>query len=178
MTELDLPPQLQTTSAFFDIVEPRLPVFSQFVTIGDDNSVLSTKLLLSPQRYVDYSVAGVLFRIRTDSFEGLDALGLAMLCLENHYLGRSGAIACMSQVARLANTHRLDEAAEGNTTVNVRMEPDTGHVEVTWHQGGVHVDLPAYCMWPEVGLDWLLDLLRSGHRRNPLRLSEAATEAW
>jgi hypothetical protein len=100
-----------------------------------------------------------------------------MLCLENRHL-RNGATASMSQVARLANTDRLNERAEGNTTVNVRTEATSGHVEVAWHERGVHVDLPAYCMWPTVGLGWLLDLLRTGHCRNPFRQSETAAEAW
>lgn len=54
-----------------------------------------------------------------------------MLCPENHYL-RNGATASMSQVARIANTDRLNELAEGTTTVNVRTELTlSGQVEVT-----------------------------------------------
>lgn len=174
MTELELP---QTVSASRKAIESRRPIFSQFVTIGDDNSLLLMELMFGTQGWIDRRIAGVVFRIREDSFEGIDALGLAMLCLENYY-SRNDANASMSQVARLANTDRLNELAEGSTTVNVRMEATSSHVEVTWHQHGVHVDLPAYCMWPAGGLGWLLDLLRSGHCRNPFRLSETATEAW
>lgn len=177
MTELHLPYRPQAVAATCEASENRRPIFSQFVTIGDDNSLLHFKLMLEPQHWIDYRIAGVVFRIREASFEGLDSLGLAMLCLENHHL-RNGATASMSQVARIANTDRLNELAEGTTTVNVRTEPTSGHVEVAWHERGVHVDLPAYCMWPTVGLGWLLDLLRTGHCRNPFRQSETAVEAW
>ena len=173
MTELRLPYQPQAVSAPREAIESRRPIFSQFVTIGDDNSLLDMELMFEPQGWIDRRFAGVVFRIREASFEGIDALGLAMLCLENRHL-RNGAIASMSQVARLANTDRLNERAEGNTTVKVRTETTTGHVEVAWHERGVHVDMPAYCMWPTVGLGWLLDLLRTGHCRNPFRQSETA----
>lgn len=177
MTELHLPYRPQAVSAHREAIESRRPIFSQLVTLGDDNSLLHMDLMFEPKHWIDRRIVGVLFRIREASFEGIDALGLAMLCLENHYL-RNGATASMSQVARLANTDRLNELAEGTTTVNVRTEPTSGHVEVTWHERGVHVDLPAYCMWPTVGLGWMLDLLRTGHCRNPFRQSETAAEAW
>lgn len=177
MIEIHSPYRPQGVSAAIEAIENRRPIFSQFVTIGDDNSLLHMELMFKPQHWIDRRIAGVVFRIREASFEGLDSLGLAMLCLENHHL-RNGATASMSQVARIANTDRLNELAEGTTTVNVRSEPTSGHVEVTWHERGVHVDLPAYCMWPTVGLGWLLALLRTGHCRNPFRQSETAAEAW
>ena len=80
MTELRLPYQPQAVSAPREAIESRRPIFSQFVTIGDDNSLLHMKLIFEPQHWIDYRIAGVVFRIREASFEGLDSLGLAMLC--------------------------------------------------------------------------------------------------
>lgn len=113
MTELHLPYRPQAVSAHREAIESRRPIFSQLVTLGDDNSLLHMDLMFEPKHWIDRRIVGVLFRIREASFEGIDALGLAMLCLENHYL-RNDATASMSQVARLANTDRLNELAEGS----------------------------------------------------------------
>ena len=79
MTELHLPYRPQAVSAHREAIESRRPIFSQLVTLGDDNSLLHMDLMFEPKHWIDRRIVGVLFRIREASFEGIDALGLAML---------------------------------------------------------------------------------------------------